>query len=530
MKYDSVFKNLKIVDGTGNPYYYGDIGVKDDVIIKIGQIEEAGVDNYDCTGLIAAPGFIDIHNHAEYTIMQEATALSYISQGVTSLVVGNCGETLAPINALNYELFGRPLDKTLGIKELTFEKYLNHMERIKKSINIIPLAAHGNIRSAVVGCKDVDISEDHIEDMKNLLKNAMDLGAFGFSTGLIYSPGLFATHEEIVAFAKIVKDYDGLYSTHMKNESDAVIEALSEAINIAKETGVNLEVSHLKVSGKENSGLSKTMLGMIEHYRRLGFNINGDAYPSVYCKTSLVSCLPPWTLANGVERLIEIVNDETLTSKITKELKLATMEWENLIRDAGLDDIRLCVEENSLVAHYNNKTIQEIAEELKCDPYEMIYILLRQEISIGVIAGGVSVEDNEAFLLNEAVSICSDGSVSSKELGPAHPRSYMAFTKILTYFVRDHKLMTLENAVRKMSSMPARKLGIKDRGLLLEGFKADIAIFNTKKLHCNSTFESPHVISAGMEYVIVNGKIVFKNEKATKVFSGRLLRKTGANL
>ncbi len=526
MNYDLIFNNLKIIDGTGNPYYFGDIGIKDDIIVKIGTIVEKNVRNIDCKGLIASPGFIDIHSHAEYTIMHEPTALSYISQGVTSLVIGNCGETLAPVNKLNYKLYGRKINRILGIKKLSFEYYLDILDDLDKSINILPLAAHGNIRSAVVGCEDVQISEKNIEEMKLLLRKAMNLGAFGLSTGLIYDPGIFAKQEELVEFAKIVKEYDGMYTTHMRNESNMVIEAMLEAINIGKETDVNVELSHLKASGKQNHGLSRTMLGLISYYRQLGLNISCDAYPSIYCKTSLVSCLPPWTRAEGLERLREIINCEKATKKITEELKLPGIDWENLIMDAGLDDIRISNTNNDELKSYINKSILEIAEELDIESYETVYYLLNHDISIGIIAGGVSEEDNINIILNETTSICSDGLISSKKLGNTHPRSYIAFTKMLAHFVRDSKLITIENAVRKMTSMPARKLGLQDRGILMEGFKADIAIFNYNNLKYNSTFKNPHALSNGMEYVLVNGKIVLKNEKPTNVFSGKLLRKT----
>jgi len=525
MEFDFIFRDLKIVDGTGNPYYYGDIGIKGDVIEKIGRIKEAGRKEFNCKGMTASPGFIDIHSHGEYTIMQEPTASCYISQGVTSLVVGNCGGTLAPVNQLNYELYGDKLNKKLGVKEISFGDYLNYLDDIDKSINIIPLAAHGNIRSAIVGCKDIEISKNDIEEMKNLLRKAMDAGAFGFSTGLIYNPGMFAEAEEIIAFAEVVKEYDGIYSTHMRNESHMVIEAMLEAINVAKKTGVNLELSHLKVSGKQKHGLCKIMLGLIEYYRRLGFDISGDAYPSTHCKTGLINCLPPWTRKNGMSYFKKIINDEKITEKITEELKLPTTEWENMIWDAGLDDIRISVTDNSEMEKYNNMTLIEIAEELNIEPYKVIYYLLNKDVSIATIAGGVSQKDNTEIILNEAVCVSSDGNISSKELGNTHPRSYMAFTKILTDFVRDNKLMTIENAVRKMTSMPARKLGIKDRGLLLEGFKADISIFNDNSLKYNSTFKKPHATSRGMEYVLVNGEIVLKSEKPKNIYSGKLLRK-----
>lgn len=525
MEFDLIFRDLKIVDGTGNPYYFGDIGIKDDLIVKIGQIKEVGKTEYHCKGLTASPGFIDLHSHGEYAISLEPTAACYISQGVTSLVVGNCGGTLAPVNDNNYELYGYKLNQILGIKEISYANFLNVLDNMGKSINIIPLVAHGNIRSAVVGCKDVEIKEKDIEYMKIMLREAMEVGAFGFSTGLIYNPGIFAEPEEIIEFAKVVKEYDGIYSTHMRNESFMVIEAMLEAINVAKKTGISLELSHLKVSGKQKDGICELMLELIKYYRRLGLEISGDAYPSNYCKTGLINCLPPWTREKGMANFKKIINDKKITEKITEELKLPTTEWENLIWDAGLNDIRISVNNNKEMEKYNNMTIVEIAEELDMEPYEAVYDLLRKDVMIATIAGGVSQKDNTKIILNEAVSVCSDGNISANELGNTHPRSYMAFTKILTDFVRDNQLMTIENAVRKMTSMPARKLGIKDRGMLLEGFKADVAIFNYNHLKYNSTFEKPHSTSNGMAFVLVNGKIVLENEKTTNVFSGQLIRK-----
>jgi N-acyl-D-aspartate/D-glutamate deacylase len=525
MEYDLIFRDLKIVDGTGIPYFYGDIGVKDDYIKRIGKIHGQGERELDCKGLIASPGFIDIHSHGEFSIMKEPTALCYISQGVTSFVVGNCGETLAPVNELNFELYGDNLMDSFGIRNITYKEYLDRMQQLKKSINIIPLVGNGNLRSYVVGCTDVVLTEENTEDIKNLLEEAMALGAFGLSTGLIYSPDIFMSPDEIVELAKIVKNHDGIYATHMRSESDLVIDAMMEAITVAKKTGVRLEIAHLKASGKQNFGLSKTMIGLIDSYRKQGLNIGGDAYPFIYCRTSLQSCIPPWVRKEGSEHFLELLNDAETRKNITKQLKLPGIDWENMIFDAGLDDILLSDTTHAPFEKYINKSIFEISVDLAMDPYETVYHLLINDKGIGIIAGGVSEDDNIEFIKSDLVGICSDGTVSSIELGNTHPRSYSTFTKILESFVRERKLMSMEKAVMKMTIMPARKLGIKDRGLLLEGFKADIAIFNNYNLKAHSTFEKPHAISSGMEYVLVNGKIVFEEGQATNVYSGELLRK-----
>lgn len=415
--------------------------------------------------------------------------------------------------------------KSFGVDKITYKGYLEKMEILNKSINIIPLVGYGNIRSYIVGSSDVKPTIQNLDDIKNLLKEAMELGAFGFSTGLIYVPDIFASSEEIVELAKIVKEYDGIYSTHMRNESDLVIDAMMEAIEVAKKTGVSLEISHLKASGKQNFGLSKTMIGLIESYRKLGLNIGGDSYPFIYCKLSLRSCLPTWVMKDGMEQLVELLKESDIRKKLTKELKLPSNDWENLILDAGLDDIIISDTKYKEFEKYINKTIYEISIDLNMDPYETVYYLLINDKEIGIIAGGVSVADNIEFITNDLIGICSDDIISNEALGNAHPRSYSSFTTILESFVRERKLMSLEKAIMKMTYMPARKLGLKNRGLLFEGNKADIAIFNNYNLKANSTYEKPHVISSGMEYVLVNGKIVFEDEKATNEYSGELLRK-----
>lgn len=525
-QYDIILKNLKIVDGTGAPAFYGDIAISDDTIIDVGKVTAKAKEEYDCQGLIAAPGFIDMHNHSDIRIMDEPYAKNYLYQGVTTLVVGNCGLSGAPINEKNVNMmvfaFGEA-DRLLKLDLKTFDGYLNILDKTKKSVNIAALVGHGNIRGAIMGDKNKKPSENQMKEMKEYVVAAMESGAFGLSTGLIYDPGVFASREEIVELTKIVAKYGGIYSTHIRNESDLMLDSVLEAIDVARKSGVRLQISHFKVSGKRNFRLTKTALELMEYYRRFGLDVTCDVYPCIFTNTGLENCMPPWTRENGREEFLEVIANKEKRIRIIDELSKNSVEWENILLDAGFDETILCNGEN--LDKYVGKSIFEISKLLGIDPYEAIFYILLKDPNATVIAGGICEDDVRYIMKHDLSMIGSDGVIFKLGEGVPHPRSYRAFTRVLSKYVRDDNVIPLERSIYKMTNLPASKLGLKDRGIIKPGFKADLAIFDLWEVKTKSNYGDPHHYSEGMKYVIVNGKICLKNGNVTGETPGIVLRK-----
>lgn len=525
--YDLVFKNLKIIDGTGAPAFYGDIGIKNDTIMDIGKISGQALQEYDCSGLIAAPGFIDIHNHSDFSIFQEAAARNFTSQGVTTLVTGNCGVSGAPLRPKNREIFEAEWIESFQDKLshwFHFSDFAFDLEKLKKSVNIAPLVGQGNIRGAVMGMENKKASTEQMNQMKQLLRESMESGCFGMSTGLIYDPGIHSDTEELIELTKIVAEYNGIYATHMRNESDFLIDSVIEAITIARSSGVRTQISHLKTSGKRNFGLDQTVLQLMEYYRRFAVEITCDVYPCIFGHTGLENCFPLWTRTKGMVHFLDILKQKDNREKIKYELSRPSIGWENILLDAGFDET--IISGSQKFKEYEGKSINELSVILKKDPFDTIFYLVANDPGIAVLVGGLGKKDMEYVLQHPLSMICSDARVMKKNQVMCHPRNYRAFTKVLSKYVREDHLLTLEEAIRKMTSFPAWKLGLGDRGLIKPGFKADLAIFDLWNVKYKSKYGDPHHYSEGMVYVLTNGEmVIYKGQFVEEITGGKLLKK-----
>jgi len=525
--YDVIIKRGFLIDGTGAPPWRKDIGVADGVIVKIGDLSsERAEEVIDAEGLFIAPGFIDIHNHSDSSIFVVPTADNYVTQGVTTVVVGNCGYSPAPLTDNNREFLEyseREFIKEVGrIPWRSFSEYLARLEALEKSLNVAVLVGHGTLRSAVLGVGEVKPSEKQLNEMKDLLAEAMDAGAFGMSSGLIYVPGMFSDTRELIELAKVVSRYGGVYATHMRNEGVELLDAVIEAIQVGLASGVSLELSHVKAAGPPAWGSVAKVLNLIEEYVGRGYDFSADAYPYTASSTSLEALLPAWVREGGAEKMIERLRNPELLSVLRNFLSRYGIPEEG---HTDWDKIRISYSESH--PEVLGKSIDEVSKMWDADPVSAIARLLVEDKGLtGVVIHTMSENDVIKAVSHPLVAIGSDGSVMRLGEGMPHPRNYGTFPRVIAKYVREAKVLSLPEAIRKMTSLPARKLGLYDRGLLRPGFKADIVVFNYYTIRDEATYENPHSYSTGVEYLLVNGKLVIRGGKHTGAKPGKLLRRT----
>jgi N-acyl-D-amino-acid deacylase len=498
--YSLIIRNGKIIDGTGNAWRYADIGINNDRIEKIGNLKHASaLKIIDASGLIVAPGFIDVHTHIEDDEMKNPTADNFIYDGVTSVITGNCGLSHVDIGA-----------------------YLKQLDSLHTSVNVATLVGHNDIRKAVMGTANRKPTEQEMQQMEKLVDKAMKEGAVGFSTGLIYIPGTYASSEEVERLATITALYDGVYATHMRNESDSVMEAIAEALRVAEATHVSLEISHFKVGGQQNWGKSKQTLAMIEEARKKGVDVTIDQYPYTASSTGLSTLLPDDILSDGADSI---------------KARLRRPEVKNYVIGYMLNKLKQRKRKHydyAVVAYYkadttlNGKSMEQInllkgrKHTAKAEAETVIDMMIENG-GAAMVFHGMSEADVQYIMKYPQNMFASDASIRIFNEGNPHPRGYGTNARILGKYVREEKLITLEEAIRRMTSLPATKFHLKNRGMLAEGYAADIVIFDEQKVKDLSSFEKPHAYSTGFLFVIVNGRMVVENGKHIGTRSGQVL-------
>jgi len=512
MKYDLKIINGHILDGTGNPWFNADLGILGNKINAIGRLKDIPAEKkIDATGMIVSPGFIDIHTHSDYAVLIDGRAESKIRQGVTTEVVGNCGSSSAPMNAEVKEYREKHLRSQVG-EEFEFNwttvgDYLNLIDSKGVSINVVSLVGQGTIRQNVMGYDNRPPTDSELHKIRSLVKEAMKDGAWGLSTGLSYAPGYYATTDEIVELTKGVVEYDGIYVSHVRSEGDALIESVKEAIEVGKRAGVPVHISHFKALKEENWGKTKESLKLVEDARNRGIDITFDQYPYIAASTGLAAFLPKWAHEGGAEKMLELLQNPETRRKIADSPMgpaTPTHNWENVL-----------IVTTKNFPEYEGKTIAKIAQMEGKEPLNTVFdLLLAEEGQVSVVAFGMCEEDVRRVMQSPYGMVGSDGSAISPHMilgrGKPHPRYYGTFPRIIGHYVREG-VLNLQEAIRKMTSAPAQRLGLRDRGLLREGFKADITIFDPDEVKDNATFTDPHRYASGIPYVIVNGIIVVEN-------------------
>jgi N-acyl-D-amino-acid deacylase len=499
-QYDLLILNGKIIDGTGNPWFYGDVAVKDGKIVRVGKIKGDARRVIDATGLIVSPGFIDVHTHIESNDLKIPTAPNFIHDGVTSVVTGNCGSSRVDLN-----------------------NYFFQLDSMKLSINVASLIGHNSVRTEVMGESMRAPSPQEQKQMEELVAKAMEDGAVGFSTGLIYVPGTYSKTPEVVGLAKVAARYNGVYASHIRNEGDKVTEAIDEALHIGREAKMPVEISHFKVTYKRNWGMSKKTLAMIEHARLEGIDVTIDQYPYIASSTTLSSVVPSWVFSGGNDSLLYRLNSPSIRKKIKKEMKAR-------LRSHKLKDYSYAIVANyGPDSSYNGKSISEInkLKGRRSTPMEEAETILDMIVHgrVQMVFFSMHEEDLKRILKYPFNMIASDAGIVQPGATKPHPRGYGTNARVLGRYVREEKIISLEEAIRRMTSLPARKFQLRDRGIIQEGMAADIVVFDEKKVSDISTFAQPHAYSAGFHYVIVNGMPTLDLGKHNGLRNGVVLRR-----
>ena len=533
--YDVVIQHGRIVDGTGSPWYSGDIGIRQGRIAAIGNLTGATARRtIDARGMVVAPGFIDMLGQSELTILVNPHLPSKIYQGITTEITGE-GSSVAPVNdailkadRVGYEHYGINPDWR------TFHEYFARLEKQGMGINLASYVGATQVRRMVLGDDDRAPNATELERMQTLVRDAMRDGAVGISTALQYAPAPYASTEELIALAAEAAKFGGIYATHMRSEADAIIPAVDEAVRIGREARIPVEIWHLKTAGKANWGRMPEVIAHIQQARDSGVDITADtyAYPAGFNTFSAI--IPPWAHDGGDAKLIERLKDPVIRARIRREMETPGGHWENEWQEVtGPESILVGAVANPKLLPLQGKTIAEIARLWGKDPFDTIFDLLIEDHAYTNVALFIMSEPDIALALAQPwVSICNDseGTAPDGLLGKEHPhpRAYGTFPRILRKYVREEKKLTLPDAIRKFSALPAQRMRLTDRGVLKEGMWADVVVFDPETIRDLATFENPNQLSEGMRFVLVNGVPVIDEGKMTDALPGKVLRGSGA--
>jgi N-acyl-D-aspartate/D-glutamate deacylase len=531
--FDIVITHGHIIDGTGSPWYSGDVGIRDGKITAIGNLASAPRKRtIDAGGKVVAPGFIDMLGQSELTILVDPRLPSKISQGITSEITGE-GNSVAPLNDAIIES-GRSSYDHLKITPdwRTLRQYFARLEKQGMGINLASYVGATQVRRMVLGDDDEQPSPAQLEQMRALVREAMKDGAVGVSTALQYPPAPYAKTDELIALATEASKSGGIYATHMRNEGDSVLEAIDEALRIGHEAHIPVEIWHIKVAGKNNWGRMPEVVAKISAARAGGADVSADTYAYTAWYNDFSAFIPPWAHNGGTSRLVDRLKDPATRERIRRDTLTPAKDWDNEWQEIpGPDAIMIGAVENPALLPLQGKRLSEIARLWDKDPMDALFDFLIQDPSTGVAVFAMSQPDVTLALQQPWVSIDNDSEGTSPEgvLGQAHPhpRAYGTFPRILSKYVREEKVLTLEDAIRKFSALPAQRMRLTDRGVLKAGMWADVVIFDPATVHDRATFDNPNQLSEGMEYVLVNGVPVIDQGKMTGALPGKVMRGPG---
>jgi dihydroorotase/N-acyl-D-amino-acid deacylase len=531
--FDLVITNGHIIDGTGSPWYSGDLGIRDGKVAAIGNLAASPrAGTIDAAGKVVAPGFIDLLGQSELTILVDPRLPSKIYQGITTEITGE-GGTVAPLNDAIIQADRSGYDHYKITPDWrTFRQYFARLEKQGMGINLASYVGATQVRRMILGDDDKQPTPEQLDRMKALVRDAMKDGTVGVSTALEYAPAPYAKTDELIALATEAGKFGGIYSTHMRNESDSVLEAIDEAIRIGREAHVPVEIWHIKVAGKNNWGRMPQVVAKIDAARASGADVTADTYAYTAWFNDLSAFIPQWAHDGGDAKLVERLKDPATRERIRKDLLTPSKDWDNEWQEIpGPEAIMIGIVQNPKLLPLQGKRMSEIAKLWNKDPMDALFDFLIQDPFAGVAVFGMSEPDVTLALQQPWVAIDNDSSGTSPEgilgLEHPHPRAYGTFPRILRKYVREDHALTLEDAIRKFSALPAQRLRLTDRGVLKAGMWADVVIFDPATVRDLATFENPNQLSQGMDYVLVNGTPVIEQGKMTGALPGKVLRGAG---
>jgi len=521
-KFNVVIKNGRIINGTGSPWFRGDVGISADRISRVGDLGRYETEReIDANDLMVCPGFIDVHTHSDVSFLANPRADSKIIQGVTTEIVGNCGDSAAPATELGKSFLSEEYDeKGIDWDWNTVAEYLQKLEANGLPLNVGTLMGHGTIRASVMGFEARDPTTQELESMKSLVENGMREGAFGLSTGLKYAPGCYAKTGEIVELCKVVHQHGGIYATHIRNQGNFLIESINEAIEIGRRSGVPVQISHLKVKGRNNWGKAENMLRIIDDARESNVDVTFDQYPYLAGSTGAFAITPSWAREGGVKRFLERLKDSDQRKRIESEITQQE-DW------TGSE--KLVIAKFDPDRSLEGKSLEEIGNlRGKAPESAMCDLLLEANGTVPVILFFGWENDVRDIMTHHAMMVGSDGSSLAPQgilgVGKPHPRSYGCFPRFLGRYVLQEGLLSVEDGVRRMTSFPAQRYGLAERGILRANMFADLAVLDPKNVIDIATYKDPHQYARGVEFVIVNGTIAVENGEFTGQLAGKTLR------
>lgn len=544
--YSLVIKSVRVVDGLGNPWYLADVGVQGEKIARVGRIAPAeAVKTIDGKKMVLAPGFIDMHSHSELIFLNERQPdflEGRIRQGITTEIMGNCGISISPIEdeikPVMEASVGWMTPEKVDWDWNSMGEFLDLLEKKEPIINVGTLTGHGAIRARVKGFAAGVSSSEEINKMQDFLKETFEQGSFGLSSGLIYAPGMFADTHELAELGKIVADYDRIYTTHIRGSSETDIDAEQEVITIGEKTGCKVHRSHYEAFGKENWDKIEITLKMDEDARNKGVDMTFDMFPYTAAMTMMIAIYPPWALDGGWLKFVERVQNATTRRKIENDIKNLVPEWptwrpgswpHNLVKAGGWENIYIGYIPSDKNKEFEGLNLVELGEKMGKSSFDAITdLIVEEEGAISQLIFGVSGDRNNEEPIKAIVKHPLGGyATDAVDIGRGrpHPAAYGTYPKILGHYVRELKLLPLEDAIRKMTSFPATRLGIRDRGIIREGCFADLVLFDPDRIIDRATYDHPRQFAEGIHSVIVNGQILVDNGAYMGIRPGKVLRK-----